>query len=478
MPESAASPRALAMQLLLRSERDHVYANLTLDTTLRRYALSAADRALLTVLVFGVIEKQTTLDYLLAALSSRPVAALDDNVRVLLRLGLYQLRYLTRVPPHAALYETVALAPARQRGFVNAVLREYTRRGGDIPLPDRECDPVAYLSVAFSVPEPLCARFVGIFGAERTASLLAAFDRETTAGLTVRVNTARVTPEELAAKWRAAGLTVRAGNYSAVALTTDEGNPRALPGFDEGLFFVQDEASQLCVEALGATAGQTVMDVCACPGSKTFGIALGMQDRGGDRGEYLGGNRGENREGDRGENCGEARGETRGQVRGRILASDLHENKLSLITAGAGRLGLDCIEVAARDARTFCPQYAESADAVLCDVPCSGYGVIAKKPEIRHKPPETAAGLPDIQLAIADTAARYLKKGGVMVYSTCTLLPEENERNVARLLAAHPELSPCDFTLGGGLASTGGALTLTPDVHGTDGFFIAKLKKE
>ena len=153
-------------------------------------------------------------------------------------------------------------------------------------------------------------------------------------------------------------------------------------------------------------------------------------------------------------------------------------NKLSLIQSGAARLGLRSVAVAARAARAFCPELAEGADAVLCDVPCSGYGVIAKKPEIRHKPLEQAAGLPDIQLAIADTSARYLRRGGVMVYSTCTLLPEENERNVARLLRLHPELHPCDFTLGGGLRSQDGVLTLTPDVHGTDGFFIAKLKKE
>ena len=433
------SPRALALSLLLRSERDKLYSNVILDTAIRRSNLSDADRGLLTALVYGVLEKQLTLDYLIDALSDRPAAKLDDEVRILLRMGLYQLRFMDRIPAHAALNETVSLAPKRARGFVNALLRRYTRESESIALPDRERDPLRYLSVAYSFPQPLCERFVGIFGFDRAEQVFAAIDR--TPPLTLRVNTCRTSADELAARLSAAGASVSPALHAPHALRLDGGNPTALPGFDTGDFFVQDEASQLCVEAIDAREGMTVLDICACPGSKSFGMAINMNNQ------------------------------------GSLTAFDLHANKLSLIEKGAARLGLTNISVAARDGRTFDPSLEGCADRVLCDVPCSGFGVLAKKPEIRYKDLSTIAKLPDIQLAILENACRYVRSGGALVYSTCTLLPEENEDNVARFLARHPEFTPCDFAVGD-LTSAGGMLTLTPDEHGTDGFFVAKFTKE
>ena len=433
------SPRALALSLLLRSERDKLYSNVILDTTIRRSNLSDADRGLLTALVYGVLEKQLTLDYLIDALSDRPAAKLDDEVRILLRMGLYQLRFMDRIPAHAALNETVSLAPKRARGFVNALLRRYTRESESIALPDRERDPLRYLSVAYSFPQPLCERFVGIFGFDRAEQVFAAIDR--TPPLTLRVNTCRTSVDELSARLLEAGASVSPALHAPHALRLDGGNPTALPGFDTGDFFVQDEASQLCVEAIDAREGMTVLDICACPGSKSFGMAINMKNT------------------------------------GSLTAFDLHANKLSLIEKGAARLGLTNISVAARDGRTFDPSLEGCADRVLCDVPCSGFGVLAKKPEIRYKDLSELSPLPDIQLAILENACRYVKSGGVLVYSTCTLFPEENEGNVARFLARHSEFSPCEFTVGD-LTSEGGMLTLTPDAHGTDGFFVAKFIKE
>ena len=193
---------------------------------------------------------------------------------------------------------------------------------------------------------------------------------------------------------------------------------------------MQDEASQLCVEALDAHAGMTVLDVCACPGSKSFGAAIDMENTG----------------------C--------------VISCDLHQNKLSLVKSGAERLGISIIETEARDARMTNDAWLGQADRVLCDVPCSGFGVFAKKPELRYKDPAKSASLPDIQLAIAESACRYVKTGGLMVYSTCTLLPRENEENVARFLDRHPE-----FTL---LQER----TLFPDTDGTDGFYFAVMKKK
>ena len=433
------TPRALALSLLLRCESDKLYSNLILDTAIRRNKLSDADRGLLTALVYGVLEKRITLDYLIGALSDRPADKLDAEVRLCLRLGLYQLRFMDRIPAHAALNETVSLAPKRARGFVNALLRRYTRECESIALPAKETDPIRYLSVAYSFPLALCERFVAIFGLDRAERVFAAIDQ--TPPLTLRVNTCCTSAEELSARLTAAGADVSPALHAPHALRLCGGNPTALPGFDTGDFFVQDEASQLCVEAVDARPGMTVLDICACPGSKTFGMAINMKNE------------------------------------GSLTAFDLHENKLSLIEKGASRLGLTNISVAARDGRTFDPSLENGADRVLCDVPCSGFGVLAKKPEIRYKDLSELSPLPDIQLAILENACRYVKPGGVLVYSTCTLFPEENEDNVARFLARHSEFTLCDFTVGD-LSSAGGMLTLTPDRHGTDGFFVAKFIKE
>jgi 16S rRNA (cytosine967-C5)-methyltransferase len=429
------TPRALALQLLRRFEGDSVYSNLVLDTALRRNPLSDADRGLLTALVYGVIERRLTLNYLIDHLSDRPAAQLDTDVLILLRMGIYQLRYMDRIPPHAALNETVSLAPRQAKGFVNAVLRQYTRTGKDIALPDAESEPIPALSVKHSVPTELCARFVDIFGYERADAILGCANA--TPAITLRVNTLKTDADTLRDRLTAAGAVVEPARHTPNALRLISGNPVTLPGFAEGEFFVQDEASVLCTEAVDAQPGMTVLDICACPGSKSFGMAIQMKNQ------------------------------------GTLRAFDLHKNKLSLIESGAARLGLSCITTAARDGRDYDAALDSTADRVLCDVPCSGYGVLAKKPEIRYKSPASAAPLPDIQLAIVENAARYVKAGGVLLYSTCTLLTEENEGNVARFLSRNPAFSLVPFTVGD-MTAADGMLTLTPEKDDTDGFFMAK----
>ncbi len=436
MKHQASTPRALALSLLLRCEHDRLFSNLVLDTALKRNPLSDADRGFLTALFYGVLERRLTLDHLISCLSDRAPEDLDDEVRVLLRLGLYQLCYMDRVPAHAALYETVELAPKKSRGFVNALLRRYTREADTLPFPSKETDRISYLSVTYSYPAPLCERLLAVFGEERTERLLAVLDR--TPPLTLRVNTLHTSREALIERLIAFGAEVLPSAHAPHAIRLAGGNPTALPGFADGDFFVQDEASQLCVQAIDARPGMTVLDICACPGSKTFGMALNMQNM------------------------------------GKLFAYDLHENKLSLIQKGAERLGITCISTAARDGRVFDPALERQADRVLCDVPCSGFGVLAKKPEIRYKDLSELAPLPDIQLAILENASRYVAPGGVLLYSTCTILPEENEHNVTRFLSTHPEFSLVSFEVGD-LSAPSGMLTLTPDEHGTDGFFMAKL---
>ena len=432
-------PRALALSTLLRIEETKSYANLSLDSALKQNPLTDADRRLFTVLVYGVIERKLTLDFIISLVASRPLSEIDERTQMILRLGLYQLRFLDRVPPHAAVNESVSLASRRTRGFVNACLREYLRHGGEILFPDRISDPVRFLSVMYSVPEGLAARFLDEFGLDRAERMLNAFF--STSALTVAVNPMRYTRAEYLALPELSCLEAKPSAYAPNGITFALPVPvKHLPGFSSGAFYVQDEASQICVEALGALPGETVIDACSCPGSKSFGTALRMN------------------------NCGVVR------------SFDLHENKLSLVRSGAERLGITILEAKMQDGKQFVPALLESADRVLCDAPCSGYGVMGKKPDIRYKNPEEADRLPDIQYAILDNCSRYVKRGGVLVYSTCTVFSSENRKNVDRFLASHPEFSPEEFSVGD-LTSENGTITLAPDTHGTDGFFVAKMRR-
>lgn len=420
------TPRRLALEVLGRVERGQ-YASLALDAALERSDLSMPDRAFATALVYGVLEKRRRLDFALSALSARPLSEIGGEVATLLRLGLYQLAYLDRVPDHAAVNETVALASRRTAGFVNAILRAFIRGGKQLPLPEKE--PLdEWLAVRYSVSPALAKKLSEALGAETAEAFLAAL--ETPPPLTLRVNTLRISREELLERLRSQGHDARPTAQSRAGIVLPSGAPiRSLRGFDEGAFFVQDEASQLAVEALDARPGMRVLDVCACPGSKSFGLAIEM---GGE---------------------------------GEVLSCDLHRSKLSLVERGAKRLGIGCLTVAERDARHAFPEWEGRADRVLCDVPCSGFGVIGKKPELREKDPAESAALPDIQRAILARSATLLRRGGRLVYSTCTVLPDENERNVARFLAE---------TDGFRLLTE---RTLLPQTDGTDGFYFAVLER-
>lgn len=423
--------RQLAHKTLLKTENSGGYSNISLDHALLSSELSPADKALTSALVYGVIERRITLDYIISKLSSRDIDKIDKETRCAIRIGLYQLRYMDRIPPHAAINETVSLCGRKSAGFVNAILRAYTRLEAPIELPSKEAAPESYLSVAYSVCLPLAKKLISTFGIDRAERLLAAsFEAPKT---TLRVNTLKTTREALLEKIEGAELT----EISPVGLRVG-GAVRELYGFDEGLFFVQDEASQIAVAALDAKPGERVVDTCACPGSKSFGAAIDM------------------------ENLGE------------LYSFDLHKSKLSLIESGAKRLGIDIIRVAQGDARVFIPELEGSADRVLCDVPCSGFGVISKKPELRYKDPAESAPLPDIQLAILKNASRYVKVGGVLVYSTCTLFPEENDKNIERFLSEMPNFELDGFSVGS-FTQKNETLSLYPDTHHTDGFFVARM---
>ncbi len=420
--------RRLAAQVLEKCEAANGYSNIALDTAIRRNCLSDVDRGLLTALVYGVLEKRITLDACIDSLCRGDARDVSPEVRTVLRMGIYQLAYMDRIPDHAAVNESVAMVSRRARGFVNAILREFLRREKQMPIPPRDSDPVKYLSVKFSFDPSIAERFLGLFGMERAESLFEAFSKEPP--LCIRVNTLRISRDALLCALLERGVRAEATKRSATGIRVlDKIPPTQLYGFEEGFFFVQDEASQLAVGALGAKVGMRVLDTCACPGSKSFGAAIDMNDR------------------------------------GTLLSCDLHANKLSLISEGAQRLGITCIETAQADARVAREDLFSSFDRVLCDVPCSGFGVFAKKPELRYKDASACDALPKIQADILENASRYVANGGRLVYSTCTVLAAENEENVKTFLSNHPEFSLI------------GETSLYPDTDGTDGFFFAVLEK-
>ncbi len=422
------TPRTLALDSLLAVERDGRYTNLEINAALEKAKLSAADKGLYTRLVYGVTERRITLDYIIAQYASKGLDALDADVLGALRLGFYQLLYMDRIPEHAAVGESAGLVTGSKTGFVNGVLRSFLRSGKEYTLPPEE-DTYRHLSVKYSVPEDLVALFAASVKEGELDAFLEAINREPKVGL--RVNTLRLSAKEAA---DAVG-----GTLSQMAedlVLTDGFSSAARKGVEEGLWFVQDEASRITAMALGAKAGETVVDTCACPGGKSFSLALDMQNE------------------------------------GALYAFDLHKNKLSLIRKGAEKMGITIIETESRDARDPSPSLIGKADRVLCDAPCSGLGVLAKKPDIRYKDLSQVQRLPQIQGAVFSGAAQYVKEGGVLLYSTCTVNRAENEEVVRRFLSEHKE-----FRLQGNEYLPEGMRTFWPHRDGCDGFFAARLQK-
>ena len=432
MENKKLSVRALALDVLQKCEAGG-YSNIALDTVIKRNGLSSQDRALLTALVYGVIEKKITLDCFISSLSSISNSKIERDTRNILRMGLYQLEFMEKIPAHAAINETVDLANKRSKGFVNAILRSYQRQKDKIAFPDKN-DGVKYLSVTHSVGEPLVEKLLQSYSFDECEKMLAAFGERTP--ITLRVNNIKSTREQILDELSGGSPT----RYSPDGVILENAAVSELLALSEGRVTVQDEASQICVRALGAKAGDTVLDVCACPGSKSFGAAMTMNNE------------------------------------GKILAFDIHDNKLSLVKSGAERLGISIISTEAHDARQPINELFGVADKIICDVPCSGFGVIGKKPEIRYKDPKESARLPEIQLDILENVSNYLKVGGTLVYSTCTVLPEENEQIIKKFLDKNQNFELVPFSVGE-LEVKEGMITLLPHIHNTDGFFIAKLIK-
>lgn len=427
-------PRRLAFQILKNAQKNNTFSNIAIDSALESSSLSECDRALCSIIVLGVTERRITLDYYIDRLADHP-KDIDPDVRIILEIGIYQILYLDRIPPYAAVNEAVSMSKRKSAGFVNAVLRNFMRKKDSIRF---EGDELDVMSLSLSYPREICQKFSEIYGSKRAKNILEAFN--TSNGMTLRVNTLKISAAEYAELLDASGIAYKRHPYLENAINVKGVSFSSLPHADDGYFFIQDAASQICVEAVGAVSGDIIIDACACPGSKSFGCAVNMGSH------------------------------------GKIISCDLHSSKLSLIEKGAARLGINIIETREQDGRAFVSEFEGYADKVICDVPCSGLGVMGKKPEIRYKKLSDLARLPDIQLDILNNASRYVKVCGYLIYSTCTVLPEENKENINRFLGLHDNFEPCDCTVGD-IHSIDGCVSLTPDEHGTDGFFVCKMKR-
>ena len=431
--------RESAFLSLQKYENSGVYSNIELSYAIERGGLEGAEKALYTALFYGVIERKLTLDHYISLLSDRE--DIDLNVRIILRMGLYQLIYMTKIPESAAVNESVKLATrfyARKNSenFINAVLRNYIRKKDSLKLPDAKKEPYRHLSVKYSVPEWICRLWSDAYGAENTERILETVNAKPT--LTLSVNTLRVMPAALCEALNLSGIKAQLSPISKNSILLDGAVPMSALEPFEGQYFVQDETSALCVAAMDAKEGDAVLDACACPGGKSFGMAMAMRNT------------------------------------GKIYARDLHKNKLSLIETGAEKLGITVIETGVQNASVHNPEMPQF-DKILCDVPCSGLGVIAQKPDIKRKNPSDIERLPTVQAAILCESAKHLKSGGVLVYSTCTLNPRENADVVDAFLAENKDFSLVPFEVGG--VRSDGKAELFPHIHKTNGFFIAKMKK-
>lgn len=448
---STSTARETALDLLLEVTRNHSYSQLALNASLSGGGLSARDKALVTQLFYGVLQHRLTLEYVLSRFVRKGVK-MDDWVRLLLLLSLFQKMYLDRIPDHAMVNEAVRIAKKRGNkgiaGFVNAVLRHFLRSG----TPDfSNLEPeFKRLSVRFSHPEWLLRLWTEQWGREIALAIAEADNLPP--HVSVRVNRLRAARGELAKRLAAEGVKTAPGKLSPDGLIILGGPPPAeTAAWRSGLATIQDESSMLVADCVAPGPGMRILDACAAPGGKTTHLAERMENR------------------------------------GEIVALDLHSHRAKLIDAAAERLGLTIIETRVLDARdsgtVFQP---ESFDRVLIDAPCTGFGVIRRKPEIRwERNAEAGARLTGLQRSILEAAAPLVRKGGWLIYSTCTINKEENERQLLRFLADHPDYSwePSFFTRlhptlsDCRLSDHTSMIQIFPYHYGSDGFFIGCLKK-
>ncbi len=433
--------RQIAFEILLKIEKEKAYSNLAIDSAVKAFCPDSTDCAFISRLVYGVTERKITLDYIIDGCLEQPISKLKKEVLVILRLGTYQLLFSDKIPSSAAVNESVKLTKINKCSFasslVNAVLRKIANNGFTIP---DNIDSVTRISVMYSAPEEL-VRFLSYHYGESNAEefLKAALEPKK---IIIRVNTVKITSEELKYQLENEGVKVSEVSIPNAFQINVNKAVYELESYKQGFFHVEDISSQLCIEALEPFENCTMIDVCAAPGGKSFTAAEYMADK------------------------------------GIIYSCDIYDSRTTLIKEGADRLGLTCIKPLVNDASQFNADFPQ-ADRVLCDVPCSGMGIISKKPEIKYKKLDEIKELLPIQRQILDTASKYVKPGGRLVYSTCSVNPNENRKICDAFLKNHPE-----FTTVKALpriertVDEGDYLTLMMHKNNCDGFFIAVFQRK
>ncbi len=430
--------RRLAFGLLLDVEKKSAYSNLALKNTIEEEKLDRTEAAFLSNLVLGVIERKLTLDYNISQFLESPIKKLKTEILCVLRMGAFQILFMDNIPVSAAVNESVKIIKSTKFGFaqglVNAVLRKISANGLLLPKTD---DTSYDLSIKYSCPQWLIKVWIEAYGIRRAESILEYSVR--VPQIYARVNINKISSLNLVDKLQSEGLKVRISEHNDKCIVFEsKGNLVATDSFAKGFYHFQNLSSQLLCEEVAACGGDKVIDLCASPGGKAFTLS---------------------------QNIGE---------KGFIKAFDVKENRVKLIEEGIKRLGLKNISAGLGDATAFDESIGQ-ADIVLCDVPCSGFGVLASKPEVKYKAPDDIDKLPQLQYFILSNAVRYLSKSGILVYSTCTLNPSENEDVCKRFLEENVK----DFeVVNTGLSGSDGFATIFPDMFDSDGFFFAVFKKK
>ena len=420
--------RLLAVKALSKVNSEKAYSNITLDKFFSENNINEKDKALATALFYGVLDRKITLDFVISKYSKLPIKKISSLTIEAIRIALFQLMFMEKIPESAAVNESVNIIKVskegRNSGFVNAVLRNYLRNPIELPKGNSPYE----LSIRFSCPEDIIKSFISDYGIDDTIKLLEA--SLNSPPVTVRVNTLKSSAKELREKFMQDGICADECSDINAALNIIGGiDFKNNILYKNGAFHVQDLASQKAIEKLGLKPDERVLDLCAAPGGKSFTMAEIMENK------------------------------------GEVLALDIYEKRVTLIENGAKRLGISIIKTAVGDASVYNSNLGKF-DAVLCDVPCSGLGVLRRKPEIKYKPIEDYSDLEEIQFKILNNSVKYLKSTGRILYSTCTLRKNENENIVNKFLEENK-----DFILSY-------QHTFMPHTDNTDGFFCALLLKK
>ncbi len=427
---------------LLKKEAGNAYSNLTLDKALNESKISAQEKSFVSRLFYGTIERKITLDYVISNYSTKKINKIDLDVLIILRMAIYQLLYMNSVPDSAAVNEAVKLVKKAKKmsasGFVNGILRSFIRDEKKFKLPKAT---LKRKSVEYSCPLEVISKLYDSYDRERVDKfLLNSLEKHTTY---IRTNTLKISTEELIKVLAENKIIAEKFEKLPDCLVVKELSSleRCKP-FKDGMFAIQDLSSQLCCHALGAKDGDEILDACSAPGGKSFTIAFLTGDN------------------------------------AKITSTDLHSSRVNLINSGAKRFGIKSINAFENDSCVANPKLGEF-DKILCDVPCSGLGVIRAKPEIKYKSLERLPELTEIQYKILENCASHLKIGGELIYSTCSIFKEENDDIIWKFLENHKEYAPCSFleNFGEPFSSETFKATIMSEDFDSEGFFISKIKR-